>query len=167
MKRNGFYFALMVLFLITHASCSEEEEEPLPVDPREAIVGNYDGNLTVTQMSDLNNTQTSTTNFEIKKASIDDQLLFVFDGSTYTLEDVSAANNGTAFRFKQTAEADTDGDMYDIIGNGGTTNANNETFDGRYDTGSKQLFLNLRTDYQNNDYDECCNFKLEFSGIKQ
>lgn len=158
MKKLLFLLTLPALLLFT--GCSEDEPE---VDFRLQAVGSYNYTATFTLKADANQTDTDTGTLTI--ALDGNTMTATVDGDVYTLNGVTEGSNGLGFNVNTVTETDDDGDSYQLRGVASST-LGTAQYHGRYDSGSKQLFINFETDYVDNQYDDF-NFFIEIIANKK
>lgn len=134
-----------VLFL---SSCGDDDDEV--VDFRLASVGSYNYTSEITLKADANITDTDNGTLDV--AINGSELSITLDGDKLILNGVTEASNGYGFNINSITLTDGDGDNFVVRGVTSTTIGSSQ-YHGFFDSGSKQIRLNLETDYQNNQFD--------------
>lgn len=155
MKR--IMYMLVLVPAIAFVGCSEEDEAP---DYVAESVGTYSYSVNYTLVADANDTDSDTGVMTIAQSG--SNITIVLDGGTsdevtITGEKVTTASNGYAFDIRSFNGTE-DGVSYTVTGIDGTE-IDGVNYDGRYDSGSGQVFFNVLVDYESG-YDEF-NYTLE------
>lgn len=152
----GFLLTLVAIF----TSCSKDDEST------PEFIGESVGAYSYSARAfDSNNTVVGTITGDLTLSrNGDDITIIVDDGETLKTSRVELASNGYGFDIEAAILVDEEGDLVNRIGDA-SANLGGKSYHGRYDTGSKQIFLNVAYIYQDDQFAEF-NFSIEVTATK-
>jgi hypothetical protein len=151
---------VIVLMLIGNLTSCSEDEAP---DFVGESVGSYSYSA---RLFDADNTVAGTLTGTLVLSRNGDDLTIIVDGDeTLKSSRLELASNGYGFDIEASVIKDVDGDLVNRSGNTAAT-LDGKSYHGRYDTGAKQLFINVSYIYQDAQFSEF-NSSVEVTATKK